>query len=156
MVRGAAVRLTSIEASGLVTSWAEYIPRIIRPEHFLTLTARNYVYESILESKYLSLVRATNKELFGNNFDRRGEGISWAMAIEPQRRGVLHVHALWDQSYIPYKFILDYWQGISGFAKILPVDDATGASAYLAKYVVKGGKVHIYLSKQKRAFLEVH
>ena len=73
--------------------------------------------------------------------------------MEPQLRGVLHLHAIWDQKWVPYRDILGWWKHLSGRAVIEPVTAATGVAYYVTKYSVKGGVVDVYLSRQKRALL---
>jgi len=131
-------------------SWADWIPTLFEPKQFLTLTSRDFVYNEVLTHRYRFLVGRVNKELFGNNWYRHGEGLSDVVGVEPQSRGVLHLHAVWDQERVPYSMIHKIWQRISGYAWIEPVNATTGVAHYVSKYCIKGGTVTTYLSGQKR------
>ena len=135
------------------SDWAAWIPTLFEPQHFLTLTSRDYVYHEVLWHRYGFLLRKVNKELFGNHWFRRGEGLSWVMGIEPQLRGVLHIHAVWDQNRVPYDLIHSVWNRISGYAWVEPVTAACGVADYVSKYSVKGGMVTTYLARHKQALL---
>ena len=135
------------------SEWAGWIPTLFEPRKFLTLTSEEEVFRDTLMRRYGELLRLTNKALFGNHWHRHGEGISYAVGLEPQLRGVLHLHAIWDQKWVPYRDILGWWKHLSGRAVIEPVTAATGVAYYVTKYSVKGGVVDVYLSRQKRALL---
>jgi hypothetical protein len=71
----------------------------------------------------------------------------WARALEYQKRGVLHYHALvWfggGQELRRLSF-MDRWYALAGgFARIVAYDPARGAGFYLGKYVSKGGEVDL-------------
>ncbi len=68
-------------------------------------------------------------------------------------RGVLHIHAVWDQERVPYDLIHSVWNRISGYAWVEPVTAACGVADYVSKYSVKGGMVSTYLPRYKRALL---
>lgn len=135
----------------LADQWAEYIPSLFTPRQFLTLTSKQFVYAEVLTHRYRFLVGKVNKAVFGNNWYRHGEGISDVVGVEPQLRGVLHLHAVWDAPDVPYKLVHEIWNRISGYAWIEPVTAAAGVAHYVSKYSVKGGMVSTYLNGQKRA-----
>lgn len=131
--------------------WAEWIPKLFEAKQFLTLTSREEVFTDTLLRRHGYLLRKINKEVFGNNWSRRGEGISYLVGAEPQKRGVLHLHSIWDASYVPYEQVHSIWNRISGHAWIEPVTATTGVAYYVTKYSVKGGVVDVYLTRSKRA-----
>lgn len=133
--------------------WAEWIPTIMQPRQFLTLTSREEVYADTLLRRHGYLVRKLNKEIYGNHWDRRGQGIAYSLGVEPQKRGVLHLHSIWDAEYVPYDQVHSIWNRISGHAWIEPVTAATGVAYYVTKYSVKGGMVDTYLPRSKRVLL---
>ena len=65
--------------------WAGWIPTLFEPRQFLTLTSEEEVFSDTLMRRYGKLLRLTNKALFGNHWHRHGEGISYAVGMEPQR-----------------------------------------------------------------------
>jgi hypothetical protein len=68
------------------------------------------------------------------------DGLVWALGLERQRRGVLHFHVvLANVGALPYQVVRDHWpHGYSWVQRARRVEDV---SAYLAKYVAKGGEV---------------
>jgi len=74
--------------------------------------------------------------------------------VEPQLRGVLHTHAVWDEPRIPYDLIHKVWNRISGYAWVEPVTSHCGVADYVSKYAVKGGLVSTYVTRQLRAVLD--
>jgi hypothetical protein len=97
------------------------------------------------------LVMKVNRALFGNNYRRKGEGMSYVMGVEPQLRGVVHIHAVWDQARVPYDLIHKVWNRISGYAWVEPVTSHCGVADYVSKYAVKGGLVSTYVARQLKA-----
>lgn len=73
--------------------------------------------------------------------------VRWARALEYQRRGVVHYHALiWfggrEQGH--RLKAMARWEEIGqGFARIVTYDHGRGAGYYLGKYVAKGGEVDL-------------
>ncbi len=69
----------------------------------------------------------------------------WARALEYQKRGVIHYHALvWFGGAGESRRLtfMDRWQALSGgFARIVAYDPARGATYYLGKYLAKGGEI---------------
>jgi hypothetical protein len=147
--------LASVEKYLEASDWAAWIPTLFEPRQFLTLTSRDFVYGDAMLHRYGYLVRKCNKFLYGNHWQRREKGISWVMGIEPQHRGVLHIHAVWDSPELPYSEIHKLWNRISGGAKIEPVSSHCGVADYVSKYAVKGGMVSTYLPRYKTALLAV-
>lgn len=135
----------------LASRWAEWIPSLFVPAQFVTTT---FEAETSLRSvlrRHGFVVQQVNRELFGNNWRRHGEGISYVMGVEPQQRGVLHSHAVWDVPYVPYDLVHSLGKSIGGRIWIEPVTCDSGVSHYVTKYAVKSGSVFVYLSRQKEA-----
>lgn len=129
-------------------SWGSWIPTLFDPRQFFTLTSRDPVFEDTMCRRYGKIVLEVNREVFGNNFRRHGLGLSHVYAIEPQRRGVPHIHAVWDAEYVPYDLVHRVAKRISGWAWIEPVTSDCGVGHYVTKYAVKGGRVSVYLSRK--------
>lgn len=97
------------------------------------------------------LVQQVNRNIFGNHWRRHGEGVSFVLGVEPQRRGVLHTHSVWDTEFVPYELIHSIMKKLGGMAWVEPVNSNCGVGHYVTKYAVKAGQVHVYLSRQIQA-----
>lgn len=139
----------------LADDWADWIPTLFEPKQFVTLTSREYVYAEALTHRYKYLVGRVNKMLYGTNWSRSGQGLSDVVGVEPQKRGVLHLHAVWDSEQVPYSEIHSIWNRISGYSWVEPINAITGVAHYVSKYSVKGGTVSTYLSARKRGSLYI-
>jgi hypothetical protein len=133
------------------SAWADWIPSLFVPRQFITLTSRDAVSDGTLCRRYGFIVQQVNRNLFGNNWRRQGVGISHVYAVEPQQRGVPHIHAVWDAEFVPYDLIHSIAKRISGYAWIEPVSSSSGVGHYVTKYAVKSGQVFVYLSRHKQA-----
>lgn len=137
-----------VKASSL---WASWIPTLFTPRQFVTLTSRDQISDGTMCRRYGYIIQQVNRELFGNNWRRHGDGISHVYAVEPQQRGVPHIHAVWDAEFVPYDMVHSIANRISGYAWIEPVTSDSGVGHYVTKYAVKSGQVFVYLSRQKQA-----
>lgn len=137
----------SVQAS----SWASWIPSLFSPAQFVTTTFKEETSLNSVLRRHGFVTQQINRKLFGNNWRRRGEGVSYVIGIEPQSRGVLHSHAVWDLPFVPYDVVHGLEKRIGGRIWIEPVTDASGVGYYVSKYAVKSGSVFVYLSRQKEA-----
>jgi hypothetical protein len=73
--------------------------------------------------------------------------VRWARALEYQKRGVIHDHALvWFGGADEARRLtgMDRWEVIGqGYARIVTYDPHLGATHYLGKYVAKGGEIDL-------------
>jgi hypothetical protein len=135
------------------SAWAEWIPTLFTPRQFVTITfAKDTSLLSCLR-RHGFVVQQVNRKTFGNNWRRRGEGVSHVLGVEPQLRGVLHVHAVWDLWWVPYDQVHSLGSQIGGHVHIEPVTANCGVGYYVTKYAVKAGHVYTYLSRQVEAFV---
>ena len=133
------------------SSWGEFVPSLFTPRQFVTQTYREETSLNSVLRRHGFLVSQVNRKLFGNNWRRHGEGISFVLGVEPQLRGVLHSHAVWDAEFVPYDVIHSTMRGLGGHAWAEPVNSNCGVGHYVTKYAVKSGQVHIYLSRVSEA-----
>jgi hypothetical protein len=133
------------------SAWAEFIPTLFAPRQFVTMTYRDETSVNSVLRRHGFLVQKVNRKVFGNNCRRRGLGISFVIGVEPQLRGVLHSHAVWDADFVPYDLIHAEMRGLGGHAWVEPVTAKHGVGHYVSKYAVKSGQVHTYLSRQIEA-----
>jgi len=132
--------------------WETYLGEFAQWKHYLTLTFRDEVYPDIAMSKYMQLVNQLNKSLYGSNYVRKyGHSyFSYLLGIEYQKRGVIHFHVLIDKP-IDYALAHKIWNKIAGFAWIEPIENPEALISYCTKYVIKGGDLLPYRSKNKKS-----
>ncbi len=108
----------------------------------------NAVQEAHSQRMYNRWIRKLNTDIYGKRFRENKTGVRHIYAIEYQKRGVAHLHAL--LSGIPdgtkRKHWEQVWEGLhpnNGFCNIFPYDPELGACGYIGKYILKGGRVNI-------------
>lgn len=112
--------------------------------------------ERFARQQYLIWIRALNESIYGRRFRERGLGVDNAYGMEFQRRGVIHLHAVLKgipKEVSMTKWAVKWWHqhGNNGYATIESYDPKLGAVGYLGKYIVKGGQVDLWLSKNTRS-----
>lgn len=129
------------------SAWAGYLPDLFEPKQFVTVTFKEETSLNSVLRRHGYIIQQVNRHLFGNNWRRHGEGVSYLLGVEPQLRGVLHAHAVWDVRYVPYDLVHTIDDGIGGHVHIEPVGSSCGVGYYVTKYAVKSGAVYIWLSR---------
>jgi len=146
-------------------AWGQFIGKFEPYHWYATLTFKNEVSQGRAERQFYRWVRIANEMLYGKRYRVKGLGVSWIKAIERQRRGILHIHALiggdiWRLRRFTF---MDLWRegGFfdngkrfypNGFAKIVKYDSKLGAKYYLSKYVTKGGELDIFVPEYMYEF----
>jgi len=146
-------------------AWVKFIERFEPYYWYATLTFKNEVTQGRAERQFKRFIRLINESLYGRRYRNKGTGVSWVKAIERQRRGVIHFHALvggevWRLRRFTF---MDLWrEGASfgngkrfqanGFAKIEKYEPKLGARHYLSKYVTKGGELDIFVPEYMKEF----
>lgn len=129
----------------LVRPWVEFLSRWSW-EWFGTFTFKGeYIAPEAADKRWRVWVSQANRELYGPRWWKRGRGIRWVRALEMQRRGVLHYHALLGgvQDLNPLGW-MDRWENLdTGMARIGRVESTAAVTAYVSKYVVKGGELDL-------------
>jgi hypothetical protein len=130
---------------------------------FATLTFKNEIHPEQANRRFYRYIRKINKTLFGNRYYEKGLGIMWTKAIEYQKRGVIHFHALLgpeDLNSLNHFDYMELWhtEG-NGFARIYPYSPEK-AEWYVTKYVVKGGEIDLdfppsYKDRESMQFLSL-
>jgi len=139
-------------------AWVKFIERFEPYHWYSTLTFKNEVTQGRAEKQFRRFIRLINESLYGRRYRNRGTGVSWVKAVERQRRGVIHFHALvggevWRLRRFTF---MDVWREgaffgngkrfqANGFAKIEKYEPKLGARHYLSKYVTKGGELDIFI-----------
>jgi len=161
----------SIPGTTLKDGWVQMADKYKPWYWYLSLTFQYFVEQEYALRQFGRFIRLMNEKVHGKRFRGIGKcdsvcrGISWLNAIEYQRRGVLHFHALLGgesyklgtPGYPDMKLYKKIWQyGIkkkngeykfrpNGFSTIVQYDARKGAKHYLAKYVSKGGELDIFV-----------
>ena len=117
---------------------------------FITLTFTHDTHPERALKLFRVWCSKLSREIYGRRWYRhRPYGVSWIVAVEPQKSGRVHLHALMtgvgDTRRLTW---MDNWQGLdslAGYPRIQPVKSNDAVSRYVSKYVAKGGD--IYFSK---------
>jgi len=131
----------------LTRAWVSFISQFEPFELYSTFTFREEVHPEQADRCFNRFIRAINEELFGRRYREKGKGIYYVRALEMQRRGVLHFHALMGGGVRKLRrlALMDKWFLDNGIARIERYDKGKGAKGYLSKYVFKGGEIDIYI-----------
>ncbi len=85
-----------------------------------------------------------NRMAFGHAWAKRGLGVTWVRALEYQKRGTIHFHALLgDVGRLRRLTLMDRWKDLAGFARIGAVNDQERVRKYVAKYVAKNCDIEL-------------
>jgi hypothetical protein len=115
---------------------------------FATLTFHKEVHPEQANKRFKRWIRHLNENLYGKRFREKHLGVLWSKAIEYQKRGTLHFHALMGPELLKdvnhFEYMNLWYNKGNGFARIYPYDPEK-AEWYVSKYVVKGGEIDIFL-----------
>ena len=136
----------NIQAEILTDAWATFLER--QPwDWFCTLTFRgDAIHPESADKRFRVWTSKINRELYGPRWWKHGQGVRWVRALEMQRRGVIHYHALLGGAGVDELRRLvwmDEWNRLAGFARIEPPRDGAAVRRYCAKYVAKGGEIDL-------------
>ncbi len=114
-------------------------------EWFATLTfAEPNVHPERAAKCFRVWISMANRMEYGRAWAKRGLGVTWVRALEYQRRGTIHFHALLsDVGRLRRLTLMDRWKELAGFARIGAVKDQERVRKYVAKYVVKEGDIDL-------------
>lgn len=106
---------------------------------YATMTFAELVHPEQAAKRWRHWVRDLEK--------REAHRVRWARALEYQRRGVIHYHALvWFGGAPQARRLtaMDRWHELGqGFSRIVTYDPDLGATHYLGKYLAKGGEIDL-------------
>lgn len=130
----------------LKEAWVEFLSRYTW-DWFCSFTFRGEILHPEKAGKTFSvLISKINRALYGRRYYQHKKSIRWVRAIEMQKRGVLHYHALLAgdrlQSLRRLTF-MDKWDELAGYARIEPLRSSQAVYSYISKYVIKGGEIDI-------------
>lgn len=154
---------TVSEPANTRQAWMSYVlalPQVIgRPyEYVLHLTYRDHAeiprqhQADITARRFRYFIGEVNREIYGNRWIRRGDGIFGAVATEkipdfPHHHAIVGGEGL--RKGIRRLDLMDMWAELYGIARC---SDYRGESAarYLCKYVTKGGLVDVFAGPRDR------
>lgn len=114
---------------------------------FVTVTFRgDYIHPEAADKRWRLWVSMLNRHTFGPRWYKKRKEIHWVRALELQKRGVIHYHALMHHPHDLNKIHsrlaqVDNLETIAGFSRIYPPRSNEAVTRYCAKYVVKGGEI---------------
>jgi len=124
---------------------------------FCTLTFRDVVHPEAADKSFRYFISRLNRQLYGPRWYKKAYGgIPWVRALEYQRRGVIHFHALFaDVEGVRRLSWMDEWNEIAGFGRIEAIKDKWAVRRYVTKYCLKEGEIELggALSRPARALL---
>jgi hypothetical protein len=128
------------------TAWGDFIARWPW-EWFATFTFTDDTHPERATKLYRVWVNRLNKSLFGPRWHKRKPyGVYWILAIEYQKSGRIHLHALITGVRETRRFDwMDDWfdlDKLAGYPRIFPVENQIGVSKYVTKYVSKDGDIY--------------
>ncbi len=139
-------RENHVNCQALQEAWVTLLSRYSW-DWFCSFTFRGEIVHPERASKTFNLFLCKiNRAIFGNRWYKHKKGIRWVRAIEMQKRGVLHYHALiagkglQDLRRLTF---MDEWDELAGYARIEPLRSSQAVYSYISKYVTKGGEIDI-------------
>lgn len=114
---------------------------------FLTLTDPGLSHPEHMYKRWRYFENSVNRNLYGNNFKRRGQGIETVVGLERQTRGSVHAHGLIrlpdHDAKNPTQFSWRHWQKfaseLGGWARLDIPRHHDAVVDYVTKYVCKDG-----------------
>lgn len=148
-------------ADDLASSWADFLGRFPF-QWFCGFTFREGVHPEAADKKWRVWISKLNRFLYGPRWYKKAyTQVFYCRALEWQKRGVLHYHALIgdavdiNEKALRYKWEQE-WVDLAGFCEIAPIqpgkESEHAVRAYCSKYVVKGGELD--LSRSLRWYLQ--
>ncbi len=122
--------------------------------YFFTLTFRDTVHPEQAEKAFKYFLCEINKRLYGASWRHHRLQMKYFIAIERQRRQVIHFHVI---LYTPKRPLMTWiqlagfamlWWKIAGFNKLEFIRDVENVADYCSKYVYKGGELYTNLTKK--------
>ena len=127
--------------------WVDLLGRY-QWDWFVTLTFRNCIHPEAAEKRFRVWLNQLNRQLYGQRWSKKGQGVYWAKALEWQKRNVIHFHLLMSDvqnlnETLRRLSAMDKWRDLAGFARIEVPKQQMCVARYCAKYVIKGGEIEL-------------
>jgi len=122
-------------------AWADLLARWPW-EWFATFTFRDPVHPEAADKRFRGWISEVSESRRRRVFFDGVAGIRWVRALELQRRGVIHFHALLSGlGKLSYRQARDTWR--EGFSWIEGVKSQDAVGRYVSKYLAKGGELEL-------------
>lgn len=116
---------------------------------YCTFTFHRPIHPESAYKAFNIAIHRWNREAYGVRYWKRRHGAVGFVALEYQKRDVIHFHSLVAFPVYPDRIprevrrmdMVDWWWNKFGIARIYDYDPSLGASYYLGKYVSKGGEI---------------
>lgn len=133
------------KAREAMTQWTSAMPW----DAFLTLTDPGLSHPEHMTKRCRYFEATVNRDLYGNNHERRGRGIETLTGIERQERGSVHAHMLLrfpdhdirDRDQVSLAYLQKKAASLGGFAWLEVPRSQADVVAYVTKYVLKDGDI---------------
>jgi len=145
-----ALPVMSPERQELFDTWVNFLEHVSDWKNFVTLTYRDVTpFPDKAWMNFYSLVNHMNARMIGKNYSRKVKHsyFSYAVAMEYQKRDVIHFHFLTDD-FLDFDYIHSFWNKKFGFAYIEKIKSKRDVCFYMCKYLLKNGEVTIYKKQQ--------
>jgi len=143
----------------LKDAWCDFLAPY-RFQWFATLTFAENVHPESAIKRFRRFTNEINRHLYGRRWEKTSHGgLFWIVALERQKRGVIHFHALVgaidDLNEVARRLDwMDRWAELAGYARIEAIRSNDAVRRYVTKYVVKGGDIefskNLHWSQQPR------
>lgn len=135
------------QRSELQQAWLQLLERYVW-QWFATMTFRDIVHPEAADKLWRVWISKLNRFLYGPRWYQKGQGVYWVRALEYQRRGVIHFHALLaDVGDLNHRakrlYWMDVWNDLAGYARIEKPGSVELVSRYVSKYVLKEGEIEV-------------
>lgn len=154
-----------MDSNALRDGWIELLERY-EWDWFCTFTFQSDVHPEAAAKLFRVWVSKLNRFLYGRYWYKNPMGgVFWVRALEYQKRGVIHYHALiagiadLNDKTRRFKW-MEEWEHLAGYSRIELIESPQAVSRYISKYVVKGGEIDISQNlvgyRRQRHFKEVY
>lgn len=143
--------------------WIEMLSRADW-QWFVTFTFKEEIHPEAADKLYRVWINKLNIAIYGKRWRKhKPYGVKHARALEWQKRGVLHYHALiTNTGYEDRQHWADVWSKLgkdskAGFIKIDLYDYSLGGvEAYISKYVTKDGEIDLSANYDESIYIKPH
>ena len=111
-------------------------------EWFLSLTFRQSAHPEAADKQFRRFVMQLNRVLYHQRWLKHDQGIRWVQALEYNRQGAIHYHALFTGvSGLRPHDCAALWHKHAGFARIEAIRNTVAVLRYISKGVPRGGEL---------------
>lgn len=118
---------------------------------YWTFTSDRRTHPEAVEKRWRFVCSQINVHLFGNHWQRRGEGVRWLLGIERHKSWNPHCHGLLyaggfdltDRDVFSYGKWKRFADNTGGFTWLEPVRASNDVVTYVTKYVLKDGDMFL-------------